>query len=48
MTLPKGMVQAIYNDTGISQYQGMRFKLCRPLDSASAKDAVIGLNYVLP
>lgn len=30
MTLPKGMVQAIYNDTGISQYQEtLLLKLCR-------------------
>jgi hypothetical protein len=31
MTLPKGMVQAIYNDTGISQYRNPLIEALPPI-----------------
>lgn len=44
MTLPKGMVQAIYNDTGISQYQGNPLIEALPpiLDRRQLKDGLSG------
>ncbi len=44
MTLPKGMVRAIYNDTGISQYQGNPLIEALPpiLDRRQLKDGLSG------
>lgn len=50
MTLPKGMVQAVYRDPGVSQYQGNPFIEALPpiLDTRKLRDGLSGQVHFRP